>query len=328
MKTSNPRNQIGVLALMLFGLVAVQPLSAELRVEWDFFSGDGNIGIAADRSTFPFTVSKLTTNLNNNATFSTGVNTGLENYHDALHFGSMNVSSGIFQGIRTRDDPSIPGEDSSYRAYMDIGGGGFYTSTTVAVVFKPNFSGIQTATHVFFSLAAFNSSVGISLGQNSGGDLFLNTGISGPSGNSATATIVDFNWDSNTWYFLAGSLEEFQLATVYARPLTGPGTNTSFFATSTTLVNDRQPIPSGDGIRDTTGPSSQPYRVGGTEVFGGAGDDFGADGTFARVQVFKNYIGTQAGFDNLYALQLIPEPSALALLILCGSALLLRRKRK
>lgn len=56
-----------------------------------------------------------------------------------------------------------------------------------------------------------------------------------------------------------------------------------------------------DGKRDTSGPTLQALRIGGTRIFYQEdSDDFGAEGTFARVQLWKKYIGDPKGFDELF----------------------------
>jgi hypothetical protein len=59
--------------------------------------------------------------------------------------------------------------------------------------------------------------------------------------------------------------------------------------------------PGPDGKRDTSGPTLQALRIGGTRIFYQEdSDDFGAEGTFARVQLWKKYIGDPKGFDELF----------------------------
>ena len=317
--------------------IAATASHAAVAIEWNFNDGDLQLDVN------PVGTSKLVnvrpgtpTPGVDGITVNPGGGSELVGHIASVRHGSASVPGGASKGMHTADDSGIPGEDSTWRTYLKPIGSysGLYGPATFMTVFKPNFSGTSTSTNLLMSISTFNGSNGMSLGKNNGSQLFLHTGGSGATGNSATAaTGTITNWDNSAWYMLAGSAEQGKNATVYLRKMTGVGAGTTLFAISPELVNDRQigptngPFsgPGSDGIPDRGGPSSQPFYLGGTFAFASPDAQFGADGTFAFARVYDEYVGTQAGFDAIY-LTLVPEPTSLALL-LPAAALIIRRRR-
>lgn len=135
--------------------------------------------------------------------------------------------------------------------------------------------------------------------------------------NSATQsahldTGTGFTWDTNQWYLVGGSWAQSALSTVYVRALTGPNTNTSYFATSI------------GSLTAATGPGAANVAVGYTTTFGAP---LGGLGDYALFRAYNDYTATQPGFDALYVNLFIPEPST-ALLAGAGGFLLWRRLRR
>src|ERR1051326_744879 len=183
-------------------------------------------------------------------------------------------------------------------SYVPDFGNGAVGSNTFRILFKPDFAGLQAVRYNFLGLGGLGFGDGIFLANSDD--------AKGPgfrvtiNGSFKDNIIPNFNWNSNTWYYMGGSLNA-QGSLFYIRALTNgaqPITQTVAFGSSTNWGVG--------GFNTVSLRVSGRYDVN-TE---------GSGGTLDEVKIFKQEKWTLDNFNYDFAV-VVPEPST-SLLLLVG----------
>jgi hypothetical protein len=232
----------------------------------------------------------------------------------------MTTSINTNQGVRTT------GSTGEYRDYFGTTASGGYGTGTVALVYNPGFATLAstisgegskqkpTRAQVLFASGNFSGSTALSIylpDRTNPGDLTLSLGIVNATQSAFLNTGTGFTWDANQWYMIGASWAQGAPASIYVRALTGPTTNTSYFANSSAPLTL------------ASGPAAAAVTAGFS--FGFSPNTWGGLGDYALVRAYNDYTGNQPIFDSLYVNLFIPEP-ATGLLMGVGGVLLWRRR--
>ncbi len=238
-------------------------------------------------------------NLTDGATVNTGSNNFGFNVAPSVADGS-GVLGGSTQSFSSN---GVAGEIRKYWPQASSNAGNLPRGFTVAMVFKPTFSGVQSTRRFFLQASGgsgSNDSTNTSLNVNNGDGTVsfkLGRGTSQSNPGTEVKTTSSIDWNSDSWYFLAFGWEESDAGggltdrtmNLYIREFTDQASTTIY---ESSMSEDITQFPGYDG--------TQGFEIGNRISVTEAGQ-----GSYALVQ-FYNGGFSQANYDSLYS-ALIPE---------------------
>lgn len=288
-------------------LTAIHELNAALVLEYDFRTPQTNATSALNQATVAANGGSPDADLIQGATINDAATALGAGYDARVATGYLSVRPVTGSGDQALGTANkLSSTDHLMKQYM---GEDTFSTGSVVMVFKPQFSGLDANRRTFFWHGNSNSSNNLLW-------LFNNDDINGPALQRNSGILVSLPsvaWDDNSWYFLAASWkandETDAENAMYLRPLNPLGT-------ALTSIEDTILV---DGLASMD-----------QSIYLGRRADSGEDSGNSDMALFQLYNNamTLSDFNNLYnELALIPEPASMHLLLI-GIAVLGRRLRK
>lgn len=288
-------------------LTATHRLSAALVLEYDFRTAQTGPNSALNQASVAANGGSPDADLIQGATINdtaTALGAGYDARVATGYLSVRPVPAAGDQALGTAN--KLSSTDHLMKQYM---GEDTFSTGSVVVVFKPQFSGLDQNRRTFFWHGSNNTSNNLLW-------LFNNDDLQGPSlrrNQGDMVSLPNVSWDVNTWYFLAASWkanDETDAENVmYLRALNPLGT-------ALTSIQDTI-------LADGSVSMDQPIYLGRRSD---SGEDSG-NSDMALFQLYNNAL-TIGEFNSLYnELALIPEPAS-AHLLLIGIAVWGRRLRR